>query len=96
MRQSSGLACSPRRSKKLLLPVQSEARTLDQMTVGQSSVGAARKTAGRFTPARDSCVPVRTPYRTRFRTYQGPANPERTSDEIASSRQRLRSYAQAK
>ena len=57
--------------EKELLPVQSETRTLDQTTAGQSTVGATRRTVGRSTPARASCVPVRTPYRTRFRAYHG-------------------------
>jgi hypothetical protein len=77
-------------AEKVLLPVQSEERTLDEITAGQFSVGAAFITSCKSTPARDSCVPVRTPYRTRLRAYQGPANPQRITDATANSRQRLR------
>jgi len=42
-----------------------------------------------YTSPRLLC-PVRTPYRTRLRAYQGPANPQRITDATANSRQRLR------
>ena len=37
--------------EKVLLPVQSEPRMLDQITAGQCRVGAARRTSGRPMPA---------------------------------------------
>src|ERR1017187_10963151 len=62
---------------------------LDQIPAGQLT-GATRRTVVRPTPARASCVPLRTPYRTRFRAYQGPASPQRITDAIASPCQHLR------
>ena len=47
--------------EKVLLPVQSAPRMLDQITAGQCRLGEARRTSVRPMPARDSCVPVKTP-----------------------------------
>src|SRR5438445_12689101 len=69
--------------KKVLLPVHSEVRTLDPIMAGQSSAGAARRTAGRSTPTRDSWVTVRTPSLTGFRAYHGPASPRKLRDALA-------------